>query len=218
MTSINNGTDLTAEQYYLENQGLIHTVCKKVSGRVKSAHIPMEYEDIFQELSIIFLKALAKFDVDRGGKFSTYFIRSAYNRLNKIIEKEAGLQIGLGLISIDQPMGESDDEMDGFDIASNDLCPESRAICDNYFNTQYKRLSKNAKNVIEWFINPPAFIQEEIDKRNEKAMIGRSQGISTHRVAFTSATVLTIYVRANRLSKSQRYRIHNEIALLMKLI
>lgn len=60
------GSRVAQERFVRENEGLIH----KVVRHYAYAHEWMD--DLFQEASIGLLKALSKFDVERGLNFSTY--------------------------------------------------------------------------------------------------------------------------------------------------
>jgi len=69
-------------EFYKANVGLVHTVSRKGYTRLVKARVTIDYEDVFQEMSMVFLKACDGFDESRGFKFSTYFFMAAYNRLN----------------------------------------------------------------------------------------------------------------------------------------
>jgi len=215
-----NEQKMSAGQAFVQNQGLVHLVTRKISGRVKSCNIPMEYEDIFQELSMVFINAWDKFDKDRGQKFSTYFTSSAYYTMNRMINKESKMYIELGLISLDQDATIDGDDGGGFgdSIPCPSLTPEEKAICDNLFDRHYKSMSKNAKKVLEWFINPPDYLLKEIDMRNEKAKLGRSLGKASKTVSFSTSCVLSVFCKSAGLTQVQHYKIHKEIAPLMELI
>lgn len=68
-----------------QNIGLIHKVSKKGYGWAQSLRLPLDYDDIFQEASLVFVKACEGFDVNAGLQFSTYFTTAAMNQFGRTI-------------------------------------------------------------------------------------------------------------------------------------
>lgn len=72
-------------RFYADNVGLIHVVARKGYGRLQGIGASVDYDDLFQDLSETFIKSFDGFD-DDAGKFSTYFITAARNKVNQIAE------------------------------------------------------------------------------------------------------------------------------------
>ncbi|MDT4829606.1 hypothetical protein FQZ97_630310 [compost metagenome] len=83
-------TNLT--EAYQQNEGLIHLVTRQCYGWVKSLGLLMDYNDVLQEVSVVFLQAQASFDESRGLKFSAYFTRAAINEIRKVIGSHNGMK------------------------------------------------------------------------------------------------------------------------------
>lgn len=60
--------DLKRESFIEDNLGLVHSICKRFSGR------GIEYDDLFQAGCIGLIKATDAFDCERGLMFSTYAV------------------------------------------------------------------------------------------------------------------------------------------------
>ena len=56
------------DRFIEENLGLVHSLCKRFSGR------GIEYDDLYQAGCIGLIKATDAFDQDRGVCFSTYAV------------------------------------------------------------------------------------------------------------------------------------------------
>lgn len=72
-------------RFYADNVGLIHTVARKGFGRLQGIGASVDYDDLFQELSEVFIKAYDGFDEDNS-KFSTYFTVAAGHKINQLAE------------------------------------------------------------------------------------------------------------------------------------
>ncbi|TSP13993.1 sigma factor [Cupriavidus campinensis] len=83
-------TNLT--EAYRQNEGLIHLVTRQCYGWVRSLGLSMDYNDVLQEVSVVFLQAQASFDEGRGLKFSAYFTRAAINEIRRVIGSHTGMK------------------------------------------------------------------------------------------------------------------------------
>lgn len=87
--------NLSIDKFYADNTGLIHQVARKGYARMSAIGANLDYEDLFQELSITFIKSYEALDVERNGKFSTYFFMAARNRINALAEDFEMERLGL---------------------------------------------------------------------------------------------------------------------------
>ncbi len=167
---------------YANNIGLIHTVARKGYGRLMAIGAGVEYEDVFQEMSIVFIKSAESFDASKG-LLSSYFIRVAYFRINKIVEKfelervEAGVRSTQELSEMAQ--GEEDDFVSDF-LVDHSQNPELSAEVSLKVENLMSRLSPLSKTILEWTVMPPSVIQREIACKNEHAKFARSLGFGIH--------------------------------------
>ncbi len=70
---------------YKENIGLIHLITRKCLGWVMALGVQLDYEDVFQEVSLAFVTASRQYDASTGIKFSAYLTRAAYNQIRKTV-------------------------------------------------------------------------------------------------------------------------------------
>ena len=172
---------MTPADYYKANMGLVHVVSRKGFSRLAAAKVVIDYEDVFQEMSIVFLKAFEKFDESRGFKFSTYFFMCAYNRLNRWAQDLIEERLKHGMVSIEE-LGDSMDGESGdmsqvlTDYADPGADPESIFRVTELLEYMAKTLSPLASLILEWSIAPPEEVMTEVRKAQHYADYGRSTG------------------------------------------
>ncbi|MGS9896517.1 hypothetical protein [Acinetobacter baumannii] len=90
--------DKSINELYKEHVGLINKVTSNILKRVANMQnagmqVPIDLqdaEDIHNILFEVFVKAINGFDEKQNFRFSTYFVKAAYNRINRIIESAVG--------------------------------------------------------------------------------------------------------------------------------
>lgn len=70
---------------YKENIGLVHYLTRRCLGWVMALGVSMDYDDVFQEVSLAFVTASRQYDSSTGIKFSAYLTRAAYNQIRKSV-------------------------------------------------------------------------------------------------------------------------------------
>lgn len=165
------------DKFYAENTGLIHDVARKGYGRLQAIGASEGYEDLVQELSITFIKAYEQFEPERG-EFSTYFVRSAYNRMNKIAAEFELERCEAGVRSFEEIDALTDCEDASFldVIASNVLTPEQVAINRSMLERLDKILSPLAREIALWIVVPPEFVGSELNAHQAHVDYARSKG------------------------------------------
>lgn len=68
---------------YKDNIGLVHVVARRYYGWTMALGVSMDYEDVFQEVSLAYVTAQRSYNPDSGYKFSAYFTRAAQNQIRK---------------------------------------------------------------------------------------------------------------------------------------
>lgn len=165
--------------FYAENVGLVKQVAWKGYQRLAAIGAVIEFEDLVQELSLVFVDAYDKFDESNGAKFSTYFTVSAFNELNKLARKHEAERVELGMRSIeemDSMAGEGNSLSER--IASDALTPEEIAERESAIREVTGRLTPVAALVVEWVANPPDFLMRELCAHQAHADYARSQGVA----------------------------------------
>lgn len=171
------------DKYYAKNVGLVHSVARKGYGRLVAIGAAMPYDDVVQELSIIFIKAFDGYSPELGHKFSSYFTRAAYNHLNEIVKGYSNERVKHGVRSVEE-MSERIKSSEGIDadvgnyIACTRNTPEREAIQNETFAVVLSKLSPLAVQIVSWLIEPPKLVEDELLARIAHAEFARSQGVA----------------------------------------
>ena len=165
--------------YYDANVGLIHSVARKGYARVQKLGASYDYEDMFQELAVIFVKAYAKFDEGKGVKFSTYFTNAAFNRVNSIAQEIFEERCKYGVISVEEMSHNAGDEdMDVYSVleSGRQASPELMIGITTYLEKALVKLSPLAVKMAQWLISPPDFLIAEMKAHEAHIKYAREQG------------------------------------------
>jgi RNA polymerase sigma factor (sigma-70 family) len=154
--------------FYQANTGLAHRVAVKVFARLMSMGAAVEFDDVFQEASLIMQRAYEKFDPSRGFKFSTYYTRSAYNELNKFVESYEKDCTVLGVMSIQAARGDDGDELDmESTIDGHHTSPEEALEHKQLFESIERKLSPLAFFLLQVSVDPPEQLVREFNVQRE---------------------------------------------------
>lgn len=206
------------DRFYADNIGLIHTVARKGYGRLMGIGAAIDYEDLVQELSEVFIKAYNGFDADTG-KFSTYFTVAAGHKISQIAEgyeldrlgvkttrfesDEINPQTGKrkwksrrdkihgGTASVEEMTAHLPEEDGGtfLDIIdSGAATPEQLVSAQQDLDQMLGSLSPLASKIMEMTINPPAFIEHELMAAEAHVEFARSEGINRRHCASISVS------------------------------
>lgn len=192
-------------QYYKDNVGLVHTVAKKGWARLQAVGVSMDYDDVFQEVTIAFLKAYESFDETKGFKFSTLFFTCAYNRLNGWVQDLIAERVAHGVRSIEELNSGDGESLSLEDVIMADSnTPEAEYAAKQFLEHLDRRLSSVAKLIIEWIIQPPQELVEELRAAQAKADYGRELGLATRCfMQISPRTVATFVVMVSDVTESQ---------------
>ena len=96
-------------------KAMLHSMAYKFTKRVTTLGLPMEYEDVFQELCLSYVQAKKTWKPEGGAKFITYCVYAAQNNFNEAIRKMARDREQMGMSSID-----GFGYQDGFDYSDSE--------------------------------------------------------------------------------------------------
>lgn len=163
-----------------QNKGLLHKFTKMGFGRLQGAGVEIEYEDVFQEMTVSFIKAHRTFDSSKGFSFSAYFGRSCMNNFNKWAANLCREQRELGLIrATDMNFGEFEDKGDVLDYFYEDgeqQSPEDMMIAIEEVRQRVGSLSLDAKRMVLHLIAPTQSMRDVFDEEVADAHEMRAQG------------------------------------------
>lgn len=150
------------EAFYKDNIGLVHKVARKVHSRTLAIGAAIEYVDLVQEASITMMKAYELFDPTLGFRFSTYYMRAAFNQLNRMVDsyqKDASI---LGVFSMSAAVNEDGDELNGETTIDGDHpTPEQVLESKQMVDFIQKKLSPLALTILDCMVNPPELLEQE---------------------------------------------------------
>ncbi len=200
--------------FYKANVGLVHSVSRKGYTRLLAARVTIDYEDVFQEMSVVFLKACDGFDESRGFKFSTYYFMAAYNRLNSWAQ--ALIDDRMRYTSIDDMNSAGEDDYNLEEVLWQDYdTPEGHYAVGQMIEHIAKSLSPLASLILTWTISPPKEVVSEIEKARINAEFGRSLGYNTRNMVQLSPRYVANFVRM--ISDASQYEINTALKEIDKL-
>lgn len=142
---------------YEAHLGLIKMMARKGYMRLVNAHVCIDYEDVFQEMSLTYVHASQKYDAEKGVSFSAYLGQAIWNRFNIFAEKQIGYKTNLNLCSF-QELSEASDYEGETDISetidSGEASPELIAETKQQMKVTNGLLSKVSKLIVKQFIDP----------------------------------------------------------------
>ncbi|MCL2874686.1 MAG: hypothetical protein FWF12_00025 [Betaproteobacteria bacterium] len=185
--------------YYAKNTGMIHQVAVKGFKRLQAIGAAIEYEDVVQELTETFIKSYDLFDASLGMKFSTYFMRSAFNRVNAIVEHYELERVGIkttrskmnnqwkgrrtrvhaGTSSVEE-MSSRNSEDGGVEVMalpSGGASPEQIVEIGQRIREMMSCLSPVAAKLVEMTLNPPEFVERELRANQANSEFARANNL-----------------------------------------
>lgn len=144
--------DLNPEKYYVENVGLVHNVASRMYPRVVAVAPSWQYDDLFQELTIIFFRACVGFDPTKGVKFSSYFTQSCYWEINRklaMLERENVVRVR-----------ETTDETFIESLMDGAGTPEEEVIATDLAGHLTDGMSRMAKQIVNLCLEPTDWLEE----------------------------------------------------------
>jgi RNA polymerase sigma factor (sigma-70 family) len=161
---------LPLDQFFKENENLIHFATKKAMARMAKTPFleKVEREEIHQMLVEVFIKAYERYDASKY-KFSTYYVTACQNEISSYI---IDLNRNVASISVEEitthwSNGEVEIDSDEiFKYTPPDL--DQLEITDS-LKAVLQKLSPFAKTLLEYTISPPEFIESEFEALKVKS-------------------------------------------------
>jgi len=156
----------------------------------------VEYDDVFQEMSVVFLKAYKGFDATKGFKFSTYYFMAAYNKLNTWAQKMIEERLEHGVVSIQELNHTDDGENSLEDVLMVDhTTPEAQYRVTEFLNHINENLTPLASLILAWVLQPPRQVMTEIRKAEANARFGRSLGYNSRCMVNVSPRYIANFIQ-----------------------
>lgn len=168
-------------EFYAKNVGLIKTVTRKGAARAAALGCQLTDSDIEQEMTEVFIRAFDSYDPTQF-RFSTYFMRSAFNRLNYLLAKIGKERVENLTFSVEEMTSwakdadEDEPTMTVEDVTS--VGPEEAAQIKSVMRLWSKQLSPLAQLMVSWTLEPPEFVEREFLAQLKHAEYAKSVGIA----------------------------------------
>jgi len=116
---------------YKDYEGLARWASHKIVARAAASGIALDFNDVLQEVALVWINCTEHFDPARGVKFSNYFGRSALHEYHAICRRLLGANFA-HTVSLNGPAGGEEDESELGDLVAdaNAENPETRLIRD----------------------------------------------------------------------------------------
>jgi hypothetical protein len=154
--------------YYEANIKLVHRVALQAQNRLDRAGMGADYQDTFADMREVFFKSMIGFDEGFGTTFSTYFMRAAHNKMNRVYGPRIKERLIYGVRNVQEllhPDSRGEDaldflEFDGCDTNAPDRILEAKQFLENLD----ERLSPVAKLMVELIVSPPKLASDQMDR------------------------------------------------------
>jgi Sigma-70 region 2 len=128
--------------------------------RAKASGLDLEFEDIFQEAAMAFVRARESFKPELGYKFITYCGAAISTALANYKIKQDRQLLGR-TVSIDSLLGPDDD---GYDIfPGGDTSPLNMLVLEDEMKRVAEALGPLGAQMVDWMIYPPQEVVEELE-------------------------------------------------------
>lgn len=173
-----------AQHNFNDYKLLIGQQAMKGYKRLMGNGVSVDYDDVFQQMSLTFCVASEKFDPSKGFAFTTYLVRAIWHQFNKWAETQIAYR--QHTYSVDELLvnDEGQDRDNGiYDLVASDASTPEQIVLRRQDNERaLKRISKEARDVVEVLANPSARTNEEWDALKAHHAHGRAMGVSSRRL------------------------------------
>lgn len=144
----------------------------------------MEYEDVFQEMSLYFTIALKTFDPSKGFVFSTYLVTVMQRRFQRVIEALVEERANISSVEELEARTSSEEDFSLYEyIATSEPLIEDSVSHKQEMMAKINKLSDRTKVVLMELTNPSAELEEEFNAKSAHILFGREMGIARGRLA-----------------------------------
>jgi hypothetical protein len=211
---------VSAALSYKASEKLIWKMAGRVLMRLKAAGArQIDREDVIQELSIAWVKATESFDPHRGVPFPAYFVRGAWQHINRWAEgteeeiRNVGpsLDATLGDEGNDRTLGDMVEDRGAVSAEQMVLDAERRALV-------YRKLSPRAAQFLELLENPPPALYAQMDAISIRASTARTNGRASWAPNYLSMTLIADLMGLDKTERRHVYAELNELAIYVQRI
>lgn len=172
-----------AQHNFNDYKLLIGREAMKGYKRLMGNGVSIDYEDVFQQMSMTFCVASEKFDPSKGYAFTTYLVRAIWHQFNKWAESQIAYRQHCQSVEEHRLADEEGDGFSLYEILSNDAStPEQIVMHRRDSERAFNSMSEEARKVIEVLVSPPEELDKEWTALKAHHAHGRALGISSRRL------------------------------------
>ncbi len=192
-----------------DHEGLLHRFTKKSYGIVSQFNVSADYDDLFQEACIGYMKALKGYKQELGFTFSAYMGRAVLTHLHRISQRMIRESTGLGTINLEDLAAASEDDFDvleRIDMATVSVDEQYAAAVES--EARFKSLSPRARIVAAKIVRETvAGDREVINAREIIAKAMKESGIGVHQRSKVAKELYQVYEvqSRNAIREQQEY-------------
>jgi len=173
-----------------ENIGLVHHTSRRVHNRILQSGVTVDYDDVFQEASIIWLTCESKFDASLGFKFSTYFVQSVNFSVFRGYQKKNDRFNAFTINMLDDDDDFFEPEDSSLPVDQDDEYVWAARLIDG--------LSPFAEKMVKILLDPPQLILDSLEAMNHKAEYARGLGVDRRSPKELTLSSLCIVLNVSR--------------------
>lgn len=166
---------LRFQDYERLTHALTRKLCGWVAARDRSGATP-SYEDIFQDLAMVWVQCRDRFDPTRGVMFSTYFTRAALNQWQRLAKQ---INQSRHTVSMDEPMLQSADYTLAEAVGDPDQLSPEDVLAQKEWVEQLMQANPLLARLVELSASPPEDLRDELAALEAQREWALSQGIET---------------------------------------
>lgn len=168
------------QEFYKQNVGLIRTAARKVASRAAAIGSgTLDYDELEQELTEVFIRAYDGYDPEKY-RFSTYYMRAAFNRANYLLKKQETERIENRTRSVEEMGSKYEDNDEGLSATVEDVTtirPEEHAQIQSLLRYWHSKLSPAAQAILALTLEPPEWLCDEFHAHRAYAELCRASGV-----------------------------------------
>lgn len=170
----------------------------------------MDYEDVFQEMSLYFAIATKTFDPSKGFVFSTYLVTVMQRRFKRVVEQLVEERGHISSVEEIESRTSSEEDFSLYDyIATDAPSIEDSLSHKREMMAKISNLSDKTKVVLMELTNPSAELEEEFNAKSAHVRFGREMGVNKGR--FSSDIDLTFVCEHYGIRGAARKQVRNEL-------
>ncbi|CAO3459962.1 hypothetical protein [Azospirillum argentinense] len=196
-----------------QHKKLVHKMAHQVLRRLAGAGArAVTQDDIEQELWLAWTIARNRFDPQLGVPFTAYFVRGAWQHINRWAQS-VEVQIKHVAFSLNDHTTEDENEA-GTMIPDERVVPaDEQARLKQRRAFAYRRLSREARVMLEMLENPPPALYAQLNALAARADAARARGVKPG--AVPTAVTLSMIATVMGLDRMARARVYRELHTLV---